>query len=252
MMTGKHTLQFQPFCDGKLVTVSCLLMIWARHHAAPFIWTALSSACFSYIVLELLYHFQYWQTPFASQISVLLQPFPSICLSFSPFLLLSCGSPYLLLFIGIATALLSHSLRCHPCISASLWQCISNYFLTSDCLPSVCLSRYHCQPLKFIVAKNVFPFHVLLSMLLRCITLIFPSLQLCTFRPLLNSNPRSFITKICLSAPQFPNPLYHFGIAQGKVLFKQYFLLGMWNTTVWVWLLWDPRMNLQSTSRGKF
>lgn len=40
----------------------------------------------------------------------------------------------------------------------SLWQCISNYFPTSACLPSACLSRYHCQSLKFIVAKKHIPY----------------------------------------------------------------------------------------------
>lgn len=135
------------------------------------------TACLGYFILELFYHSQYWQILFSSQISV-LQPFPTICLPSFPLLFFSCGSPYVLLSTGVATALLSHPLRVIPASVhlRSLWQCISNYFLTSACLPSVCLSRYHCQSLKFIVAKNMFLIHIPHSMFPRCITLIFPSL----------------------------------------------------------------------------
>lgn len=44
----------------------------------------------------------------------------------------------------------------------SLWQCISNHFPTSACLPSACLSRCHCQSLKFIVAKYPYSLFIFL------------------------------------------------------------------------------------------
>lgn len=69
---------------------------------------ALRSTCLGYFILE-LYLFPYWQIHFSAQIFVLLQPFPTVCLSSSPFLLF-CGRPYLLLSTGISTALHPHPL----------------------------------------------------------------------------------------------------------------------------------------------
>lgn len=109
---------------------------------------ALRSTCLGYFILE-LYHFQYWQTHFSAQVFVLLQPFPTICLSSSPFLLF-CGRPYLLLSTGISTALHPHPL-CVILLSEHLrplQQCISNYFPTYASLPNVCLSRPCCQSLQ--------------------------------------------------------------------------------------------------------
>lgn len=109
---------------------------------------ALRSICLGYFILDLLYHFQYWQIHFSAQIFVLLQPFPTIFQSSSPFLLF-CGRPYLLLSAGISTALHLHPLCVtlvleHP---RPLWQCIPNYLPSSASLPNVCLSRYCCQSL---------------------------------------------------------------------------------------------------------
>lgn len=139
-------LQYQPFCDEKLVTELHLLVIRARQ--LPLRMCALRPTCLGYFILELLYHFQYWQIHFSAQIFVLLQPFPTICLSSSP-LLLFCGRPHLLLTTGISTALHPHPLRVTLASVhlRPLRQCISNYFPTSASLPSLCLSRYCCQSL---------------------------------------------------------------------------------------------------------
>lgn len=111
---------------------------------------ALRSTCLGDFILELLYHFQYWQIHFSTQIFVLLQPFPTICLSSSTFLLF-CGSPYLLLSTGISTALHSHPLHVILVLEhlRPLGQCIPNYFPTSASLPDVCLCRYCCQSFHF-------------------------------------------------------------------------------------------------------
>lgn len=108
---GKYTLQFQYFCDWKLVTESCLLMTQVRHQATP-------SVC-SEVILKIPYCFQYWLIPSPAEIPVIFSPFPSRCLSSPLFLLSSCGSPYLLLSIGITTAFsLIHFMLClHQCIS---------------------------------------------------------------------------------------------------------------------------------------
>lgn len=140
-------LQYQPFCDEKLMTD---ISWWYKPgtRKLPLCVCALRSTCLSYFIPELLYHFQYWQIHFSAQISVLLQPFPTIWLFSSPFLLF-CGRPYLFLSTGISTALHLHPIHVIPVLEhlRPLWQCISNYLPTSASLPNVCLSRYCCQSL---------------------------------------------------------------------------------------------------------
>lgn len=115
--------------------------------------------------------FSCWNTchPFAFPQYVPILPSP-------PPLLL--WQPLPLAFHWHHNSFLSHPLHVMPASVhlRSLWQCISNYFSTSVCLPSVCLSSYRCQSLKFIVAKNIFLIHFITSSYFRV-----PQMHCCDF-----------------------------------------------------------------------